>query len=171
MLILRRLYSHLQYFWYVLRHKWFVFVECCRLGVPLRGIVHDLSKFLPSEWFAYVHAFYPIDAGERVEHEETEDHDPGSVAGAFDLAWLLHQKRNPHHWQYWVLIQDDDLPKVLPMPDGLRREMLADWRGAGRAQGKADPNDCLRWYLEHREKMELHPDTRKWIDDRLVLGD
>lgn len=28
---------HLQYLWYVLRHKWFVFVECCSLGIPLQG--------------------------------------------------------------------------------------------------------------------------------------
>ena len=22
-------------------------------------------------------------------------------------AWLLHIHRNPHHWQYWVLINDN----------------------------------------------------------------
>lgn len=26
--------THLRYLWYVLRHKWFVFVECVRLGIP-----------------------------------------------------------------------------------------------------------------------------------------
>lgn len=39
--------GHLAYLWYVLRHKYFVFVECCRLGVPWRGLVHDLSKLSP----------------------------------------------------------------------------------------------------------------------------
>ena len=45
--------KHLKYLCYVLRHKWYVFIECCKLGIPVRGLVHDLSKFRPSEWFPY----------------------------------------------------------------------------------------------------------------------
>jgi len=34
---------------YLIRHKWYVFVECCRYGVPWRGISHDMSKFF-TKW-------------------------------------------------------------------------------------------------------------------------
>ncbi|MFR1480703.1 MAG: DUF5662 family protein [Hydrogeniiclostridium mannosilyticum] len=30
-----------------------------------------------------------------------------AVVQAFQRAWLLHIHRNPHHWQHWVLINDD----------------------------------------------------------------
>lgn len=46
------------YLKYVVRHKWFVFWACRALGVPLwQSIVHDWTKFLPSEWFPYVRYF------------------------------------------------------------------------------------------------------------------
>jgi hypothetical protein len=59
------------------------------------------------------------------------------------------------------------------MPDRYRREMLADWRGAGRAYGRQpeknnDP-DAAAWYLENRAKIILHPDTRAWLEDELVV--
>ena len=37
--------------------------------------------------------------------------------GSFDSAWLLHQKRNAHHWQYWVLLEDEGNTKALEMDD------------------------------------------------------
>lgn len=161
--------AHLGYLSYVLRHKWFVFVECCKLGIPWLGIVHDLSKFRPDEWFPYVDAFYgdgdvrraAIRCDSTGYYKPTDSGDP-----AFDFAWLLHQKRNRHHWQWWILPQDEDGLKVLPMPDRYRREMLADWIGAGMAQGK--PDTCA-WYEKNSTKMQLHPDTRAWIEDWLGM--
>lgn len=41
---------HIQYLWYVIRHKFFVFQAGLRLGVPLwQLLIHDLSKFSPAE--------------------------------------------------------------------------------------------------------------------------
>jgi hypothetical protein len=151
---------HLRYLGYVLRHKWFVFLEACRLGIPLLGLVHDLDKFLPSMWFPYVEVFYggkkpsPRDASGYYDASRVE-------AQPFIRAWLGHLHRNAHHWQHWVLLHDDGGQSVLPMPDCFRREMLADWRGAGRAQGKPD---TLAWYQRNKKKMRLHPETRAWIE-------
>ncbi len=90
---------------------------------------------------------------------------------AFDAAWNHHQKANKHHWQYWCLAMDDDPDLVLPMPDRYRREMLADWRGAGRAYTGSD--NTREWYLERRDKMraKLHPETRAWIEGELGVED
>lgn len=55
---------------------------------------------------------------------------------------------------------------ILPMPDTARREMLADWIGAGWAiMGKVA--DTREWYLENRHKMRLHQETRAWIEEQL----
>jgi len=114
---------YLKYFWYVLRHRWFVFWACCYRGVPWRGLMHDLSKFRPSEFIPYSQYFYGCTCGEQ----------PPEVQAAFDKAWLLHQHRNAHHWQFWVLREDDGDTKRLEMPMTYLTEMVADWVGAGRA--------------------------------------
>jgi hypothetical protein len=145
---------HYQYLCYVIRHKWFVFLAACKLGIPILGLVHDWSKFRPSEWSAYVHFFY----GDRTKPYRRNQ----TGQAAFDLAWLYHQKRNKHHWQWWVMPEDDGDTKILPMGDRFRREMVADWRGAGKALGKPDTK---AWYVANRDNMQLHPITRKWIDD------
>lgn len=89
--------KHFQYLNYVLRHKWFVFLAGIKIGASLwRLLLHDLSKFRPSEWSAYVNYFY----GDKTDLETDRK-------AAFDRAWLYHQRRNPHHWQYWVLMEDN----------------------------------------------------------------
>jgi hypothetical protein len=118
-----------------------------------RGLVHDLSKFLPSEWTPYVHAFYAPDGSSR--YMETPE---------FNRAWLLHQHRNPHHWQHWCLRMDCGYVAVLEMPREFAREMVADWIGAGMAQGKPD---TLAWYEQNADKMLLHPNTREMAEGLL----
>jgi hypothetical protein len=153
--------KHFKYLSYVLRHKWFVFVECAKVGLFWRGIVHDLSKFLPSEWFAYAEWFYGgygcrFNGGmfwQHIEHDKCKER--------FDLAWLLHLHRNPHHWQFWVC-------NSLPMPEKYAKEMIADWKGAGRAQGHG--NDLLDWYAKNKGKMILHRETRKFVEGQIGWG-
>ncbi len=218
--------KHWQYLKYVLRHKWFVFQAGWELGVPIwRLILHDWTKFLPREWTPYVENFY----GEKVEHLnkqvfingkfEPAMEVPPEVATAFDIAWNHHQKRNDHHWQYWLLTPDNPRPNFnqqshdggmshvtfsgtqygkhdgkdaaivwydgiewlkpdwkvvdamdadlrhatvpLPMSKVARAEMIADWRGAGRALGKPDTR---AWYKANRDNMRLHSETRHFVD-------
>ncbi len=59
--------SHWLYLQYLLCHKWWVFWYCCLYGIPWRGIVHDLSKFRPDEWFPYVNAFYGPKPAKRTD--------------------------------------------------------------------------------------------------------
>jgi hypothetical protein len=143
-LIEKALSKHLQYAGYVLRHKYFVMIECIKLGIVWRGITHDLSKLLPDEWFPYVEYFYGDD--------ESDD-----VKQAFDQAWLRHIHRNPHHWQFWLLQEDEGELKRLPMPLDVLKEMLADWRGAGKAQGF---DEIGTWYAKNRDRIVLAEGTR-----------
>lgn len=137
----------------LLRHKWFVFLEACKLGVPCLGLIHDLSKFTPREFFAYARYFYG----------PQDDFTKFFSKRAFSVAWNHHQKRNKHHWQYWLLTNDSDEPQTvaLPMPYRYVLEMVADWRGAGRAYGNPD---TIRWYESHRDNQIMHPDTRHRVE-------
>lgn len=153
-----------KYLWYVIRHKWFVFWQAWLLDIPWLGLIHDLSKLLPDEFIPYARHFYGPNPQKRDATGYYKPTDTGDAA--FDFAWLLHQKRNRHHWQWWILPEDSGGLKVLDIPERYRKEMLADWRGAGKAQGT--PNTQL-WYHKNRDKLRLHDATRAWIEWELHM--
>lgn len=186
--------KHLSYARYVLRHKWFVFRAGIARSVPLwQLLVHDLSKFRPSEWRPYAEWFYGYQGGSwHVVLSGTglipTDRAPSGLAHresplgkiliamaqkrneAFMVAFLHHLHRSPHHWQHWVLTPDSqDRPtQVFEMPERYAREMLADWDGAGRAiTGKWETPE---WYAKRGPREKLHPNTRDFVERLLAMG-
>lgn len=141
---------YLRYLKYIIRHKWFVFLECWKEGLYLHAFLHDLSKLLPCEFFPYAHKFYGknalINGMFNVEYD-------------FRMAWLHHQRCNKHHWEYWVMGDG----KVMPIPEKYIRQILCDWR----AMSRAFNNDVKYWFQNNREKMILHPETDTFIQDIL----
>lgn len=168
---------HLRYLSYVVRHKWFVFRAGLKTRAPLwRLVIHDWSKFTPAEWFPYVRTFYGRTPsapelrhsfGGRPNDEQNLTDWKADRQRAFDRAWLHHQHGNPHHWQHWLLREDDGCLKALRMPPKLVREMVADWMGAGRAiTGRWE---VASWWETNRHKIVLHPDTLSEVE-RLVAA-
>lgn len=124
---------------------------------------HDRSKDEPDEYKAYDAYFYGRNQSYAVVQE-------------FNRAWLLHIHRNPHHWQHWVLINDDpeEGKILLEMPYEYIIEMICDWWSFSWEKGSLF--EIFVWYNEHKDYIELHPDTRKIVEDILYqmkdhLGD
>jgi hypothetical protein len=153
--------KYIRYLWYVVKHRWFVTVECWRRGLYWRGLVHDLSKFRPSEFLPYAEHFYGRRRGRGRDgtgyYKPTDTGDP-----AFDRAWFLHQKRNDHHWQWWIFPEDGGAPLILAMSHAARVEMVCDWIGASRAQG--GDGDVRPWYRANKLKLALTKPTRDWVE-------
>lgn len=143
---------HINYLKYVLRHKWFVLLASIRIGAPIWGaIIHDMSKFRPSEWLPYARTFYAPDGSKQYIEGE-----------AFARAWNDHQKRNKHHWQYWMLTWDRGNTTCIRMPTKHLLEMVADWMGAGRAiTGK---REAKAWYEKNCNQIQLHATTRLLVE-------
>ena len=156
---------HLAYGLYVLRHKWFVFLACLKLRVPLhQAVLHDWSKFLPREWIPYARNFYNADGSKRKIRDETGAYNPAAQEIPFQDAWRRHQRLR-HHWQAWVVLGDAGYITPLPMPERFVREMVADWVGAGQAiSGRSNPRP---WYEANQEKMRLHSSTRQRVHELL----
>ncbi len=116
---------------------------------------HDHSKDEPDEYEPYDAYFY----GNNRSYEVVQN---------YQQAWLLHLHRNPHHWQYWVLINDD--PKegeiVLEMPYRYILEMICDWWSFSWQTGNLE--EIFKWYDEHSLYMKLAPKTRATVES--VLG-
>lgn len=111
---------------------------------------HDVSKFDPFEYDAYAEYFY----GKKPTNEY--------VKREFDYAWLHHIRHNKHHWQYWILINDDDGTVALDMDFYSVMEMLSDWLSF--AVMKNDIREFLKWYKNHKNKMILSEKTRKLVE-------
>lgn len=155
--------KYLKYLKYVLRHKWYVMKFCFQEGLFWQGLVHDNSKFRPSEFFPYANFFYGKKGSDiKRGRDETGYYKPTDTGDlAMDFAWLLHQKRNKHHWQFWILPEDEGGIKILEIPERYIREMICDWKGAGMAQGT--PN-VIAWYEKNRNKMTIHPKSRGFLE-------
>lgn len=151
--------ANIKYFIYLIRHKYYVGIQCFKHGLYWRGIKHDWTKFLPCEWIPYAQSFYG-----KYKYNER----PDELVEQFDRAWLHHQHANSHHWQHWVLREDSGVTKILKMPRNDALEMYCDWVGAGQAiTGKKDVKE---WYEKNKEKIMLHPDTR-WFVEWLIYID
>ena len=156
---------HIEYGKYLFRHKWFVTLACFSRGMYWRGLVHDLSKFRPSEWRPYARYFYEKDGTKKTIRDKTGYYKPTDTGDSrFDFAWLLHQKRNKHHWQWWICPQDDGGFKKLLMKQKYLNEMVCDWIGAGRAQGVDDWQNPWPWYEINKEKIILADISRYQLE-------
>ena len=112
---------------------------------------HDLSKFSDEEYNAYDNYFY----GRKTEKVKKE----------FNYAWLHHIHNNPHHWQHWVLINDEDGTHALEMPKEYVVEMISDWWAFSHKSGNL--YEIFDWYKSHKKNMILHENTRKLVEDIL----
>lgn len=117
-------------------------------------MAHDHSKDIPDEYDAYDAYFY----GGNRSYDVTQE---------FNKAWLLHIHRNPHHWQYWVLINDDpeEGEIILDMPLNYIIEMICDWWAFSWANG--DLTEIFKWYDKHKGYMKLSEKTRDIVEDIL----
>lgn len=98
------------------------------------------------------------------------DEDVRSSAGQDiknDIEYLWHLHKNNHHWQYWMLIDDEDGIILLDMPFNCIVEMICDWMAPYMGNGKI--REFLEWYDEHRNYMSLSQNTRKIINS--IIGD
>jgi len=68
--------AYISYLKYILRHKWFVFWEACKLGIPWLGLIHDWHKFLPDEFFPYARYFYNPDGSKKQVRDKTGYYKP-----------------------------------------------------------------------------------------------
>ncbi len=151
------IYKFLRHLNTVLMHKKYVCHYCFMCGLYYQGIVHDLSKFSPVEFFESVKYYNGKISPINVCKEQNE----------YSLAWFHHRGRNKHHWEYWY----DRFEKgghACKIPWKYVLEMVCDFLGAGVAYSgglnKFDMENEYKWWQEKRKLAKLHPDTLKVID-------
>lgn len=88
------------------------------------------------------------------------------VKNDFDFAWLAHIHNNPHHWQHWILQNDESGKKILDMPYVFIIEMICDHWSFSWKTGNL--YEIFRWYEAHKNTMILSDKTRTIYEDVLA---
>lgn len=137
------------------QHKIKVTTLCFRCGLYKQGLLHDLSKYSPVEFFAGVKYFQ----GNRSPIDKEKE-----VLG-YSNGWLHHKGRNKHHWEYWLDNAAHGI-KPLEMPTNYVIEMFCDRVIASKIYQKELYTDrsALDYYLNGRNHVLIHPKT-----DTLIL--
>ena len=99
-------------------HKFKVMHYCFRSGLYLQGLLHDLSKYSPTEFWE----------GARYYQGDRSPNNKAKEANGYSRAWLHHKGRNRHHFEYWI-DYDKSSPLFLAgmdMPRKYIAEMVMD---------------------------------------------
>ena len=144
-----------QHFKTICKHKVAVFYHCYKCGIWWRGLIHDLSKFSPTEFFTSAKYFQ----GNRSPIEAEKE------AIGYSNAWLHHKGHNKHHWEYWCDFEKDGIPFPHKIPYKYVVEMICDWIGAGQVYDKEKWTQSapLNYYHKVRADRYFHKDTERLI--------
>lgn len=146
----------------ILKHRHMVMRHCFKAGIFRRGLLHDLSKFSPTEFIPGVLYFQ----GSRSPNERERE-----IYG-FSKAWMHHKGRNRHHFEYWTdyNIKTGVLEPVR-MPDEYIFEMFCDRVAASKIYKKEKYNDrCpLDYYLRVNQFREIEAVTAAKLEFLLRL--
>lgn len=144
------------------KHRWLVCRNCFRVGLYWRGLVHDLSKYSPTEFWAGAR-FYQGNRSPNAAERETV---------GYSKAWMHHKGRNRHHYEYWTdLNLETKTYQPVPMPTVYLVEMVMDRIAACKTYlGKNYTDGAALEYLLHaHETPLLHPQTRQKLEYLLTM--
>ena len=137
---------------------------CFRVGLYKQGLLHDLSKYTPTEFWVGARYYQGTRSPNNAEIE----------AKGYSSSWLHHKGRNKHHYEYWV----DHAPKgeaagwsQVPMPVNYVVEMLMDRIAACQVyQGEQYTDQApLIYFQKSRDSVLMHPDTAELLENLMRM--
>ncbi|MCI8536537.1 MAG: catalase [Hungatella sp.] len=160
MIKMKKIWSH---FKTITEHKLLVMKYCFKVGLYKQGLLHDLSKYSPEEFWTGVYYYQGNRSPNAAERE---------VHG-FSKAWLHHKGRNKHHFEYWIdfSIKKDDGLVGHKMPLNYVIEMVMDRIAASRIYKGKDYTDrsALEYYQREKNFIVINPETRKLLERLLSM--
>ena len=165
-----KLFKHLKT---VHTHRKAVRKLCFKCGLYKQGLVHDLSKYSPEEFFYSVKYW-------------TGDHSP--IENQIDdigysEAWLHHVGRNKHHFEHWVDLahegRNGEFCIICEMPLKYIAEMFCDRVGASKAYlwDKYTNDSPLKYAQKGEERNQklmtkrVHDILYGWLGDLAEFGE
>lgn len=159
-----------KHFCTITNHKHLVMKGCFKVGLYRQGLLHDLSKYTPTEFIVGCKYYQGTMSPNNAERE----------AVGYSSAWLHHKGRNKHHMEYWI---DYGAPEKkegktiqkglcgMKMPIRYVVEMYIDRVAASKNYQKEKYTDQSAWnYYQNGKKFHvMHEDTRAVLELLLVM--
>ncbi len=153
----------LNHFRTITKHRHLVMRGCFAVGLYKQGLLHDLSKYTPSEFvpgcFFYQGTSSPNNAERKVR--------------GVSNAWLHHKGRNKHHLEYWIDYspEHDGHMAGMRMPVNYVVEMYVDRVCASKNYRGAEytERDPLAYYEKGKGHYMMHPDSERLLAHLLKM--
>ena len=151
----------------ITKHKLLVMHYCFRAGLYRQGLLHDLSKYSPTEFIPGCRYYQGNRSPNNAEREDI----------GVSTAWLHHKGRNLHHFEHWVDYSPESERLIMgaKMPRRYIVEMVMDRISAsrmylGEAYSDAEP---LKYWLKSKDRCWfVHPGTARELEGLLrILSD
>lgn len=135
---------------------------CFKVGLYKQGLLHDLSKYSPTEFREGAKYYQGTRSPNAAEREDK----------GYSEAWMHHKGRNRHHYEYWTDI--DPVTKqyaAQPMPRKYLVEMVMDRRAACMTyEGKNyGPGSALAYFEKSKDRCMMHPRTKQELAYLLTM--
>lgn len=144
------------------KHRRLVFRHCRKAGLFWQGLVHDLSKFSWAEFSVGVKYYQENRSPNEKERREI----------GYSTAWLHHQGRNKHHFEYWL--DYNPVKKMLSpieMPPRYLVEMVCDRMAASKVYEGSNYTNAspLEYLLRSKDRIMMHEQTKEDLERLLTL--
>jgi len=146
----------------ITRHRHKVIAHCFKAGIPWRGLMHDLSKYTPTEFWEGAKYYQGTRSPNEAAREER----------GHSAAWLHHQGRNRHHFEYWYdYNMKTHRREPVKMPLVFVLEMFCDRVAASKIyQGKKyTDRHPLDYFMRAKPTRIIDPETSDLLESWLVM--
>ncbi len=154
-----KFYEHLKT---INNHKRLVMEHCFKCGLYTQGLLHDLSKYSPTEFIVGAMYWTGKESPNNVERRKK----------GYTSAWLHHKGRNKHHLEYWIDYGlNGEGMTGMRMPTRYVVEMFCDRVAASKNYNLDTYDDTfpLKYYLKGKYKYMMHPDTAALLEKLLTM--
>lgn len=144
-------------------HKKLVMEHCFKVGLYRQGLLHDLSKYSPTEFLVGAKYYQGDRSPNNAEREDK----------GYTSAWLHHKGRNKHHLEYWIdySTNPDEGMVGMEMPVNYVVEMFCDRMAASKNYHPESYTDAspLAYYMKGKGKYPMHPNTKALLEKLLTM--
>lgn len=152
-----------KHFCTIRNHKKLVKQSCFKVGLYKQGLLHDLSKYSPTEFLVgckYYQGNKSPNNAERIER-------------GYSSAWLHHKGRNKHHMEYWIDygVEKEKGITGMKMPVKYVVEMFLDRVAACKnyQKEKYTTESPLKYYEQGKAVHILHEESRELLERLLYM--
>lgn len=137
----------------ITHHRNLVMSKCFKCGLYKQGLLHDLSKYTPQEF--YVCKYWTGTKSPISKDKELH---------GYSKAWLHHKGHNPHHLEYWL---DNSKSGTIAykMPPNYFAELICDRISASQNYlgEKYNDSEPLKFHLRTQNDVLAHKETNEDI--------